>query len=178
MVGWLYIVETTIMNSSTDFDKLVESHSAEIFAYLWRLLRNTEDAEDCLQETYIRAFRAFHRLWEGSNQRAWFYKIATNVANTHLKRQHQISARDIHLAPEKIPSENINQSDIERSNLLVTVQQAVETLPEKQRAALLLRKYQGLDYAEIGTALKCSPEAARANVYQALKKLRSQFMEN
>ena len=166
------------MNSSTDFDKLVESHSAEIFAYLWRLLRNTEDAEDCLQETYIRAFRAFHRLWEGSNQRAWLYKIATNVANTHLKRQQHISAHNIHLDPKKIPNEIFNQSDIERSNLLVTVQQAVETLPEKQRAALLLRKYQGLDYAEIGIALKCSPEAARANVYQALKKLRSQFTEN
>ena len=165
------------MSSSTEFDQLVETHSAEIFAYLWRTLQNTEDAEDCLQETFIRAFRAFNRLREGSNQRAWLYKIATNVANTHLKRQLQGSNRTIQLDTDTLPAGPATSTDMEQNDLLVAVQQAVATLPLKQRSALVLRKYQGLDYDEIGKTLDCSSEAARANVYQALKKLRSQFTE-
>ncbi len=57
------------------------------------------------------------------------------------------------------------------------VLQAVEQLPHKQQAALMLRNYQGFSYEEIGAALDCSSESARANVYQAVKKLRKQFAE-
>ena len=60
---------------------------------------------------------------------------------------------------------------------LAAVRQAVQALPERQRAALLLRKYQELEYAEIAAALDCSETAARANVYQALKKLRTIFQD-
>ncbi|HLE74330.1 MAG TPA: sigma-70 region 4 domain-containing protein, partial [Anaerolineales bacterium] len=60
---------------------------------------------------------------------------------------------------------------------LAAVRRAVLALPQRQRAALLLRKYQELDYAEIAAALGCSETAARANVYQALKKLRLLFQE-
>ena len=60
---------------------------------------------------------------------------------------------------------------------LAEVQQAVMALPERQRAALMLRKYQELEYEEIGVALGCSQESARANVYQALKKLRAIFKD-
>ncbi len=54
-----------------DFDELVERHSAEIFAYIWRMLREAHDAEDCLQETFLRAFRSYGRVRAGTNCRAW-----------------------------------------------------------------------------------------------------------
>jgi RNA polymerase sigma-70 factor (ECF subfamily) len=60
---------------------------------------------------------------------------------------------------------------------LAAVKRAVMTLPQRQQAALMMRKYQELDYSEIAAALDCSEDAARANVYQALKKLREQFAE-
>ncbi len=59
--------------------------------------------------------------------------------------------------------------------MIEAVTQAVETLPHQQRAALIMRQYQELSYDDIATALDCTAEAARANVYQALKKLRAQF---
>jgi RNA polymerase sigma-70 factor (ECF subfamily) len=164
------------MNLPSDFDKLVENHSAEIFAYLWRLLQDTADAEDCLQETYFRAFRSINHLRSNSNYRAWLYKIATNIAYTHLKRRQRTQSLQVHLDPGIIASDYSSTVEMEHSNLMIAVRQAVEQLPQKQQAALMMRKYQGLNYIEIANALDCSPQAARANVYQALKKLRIQFL--
>ena len=154
------------------FETLVELHRDEIFAYLWRLIPG-DQAEDCLQETFLRAFRAYERTTPDSNYRAWLYKIATNVARTaHTRRQREMTR------------EHYNPAAYEKRTLLDTVTfgedlklvlQAVEALPHKQRAALMMRKYQDMDYKDIGTALECSPATARAHVYQALKKLRARL---
>ncbi len=151
------------------FETLVEMHRDEIFAYLWRLIPG-DQAEDCLQETFLRAFRAYKRTTLDSNYRAWLYKIATNVARTaHTRRQREMT-RELHrpVAPE---GRTLLDSIIFSENLKVVLQ-AVEALPHKQRAALMMRKYQEMDYEDIGAALECSPGTARAHVYQALKKLR------
>ncbi|MFN8598397.1 MAG: RNA polymerase sigma factor [Anaerolineae bacterium] len=159
-----------------DFEALVEAHSGEIFAYVWRLLRDTADAEDCLQETFLRAYRSFSRVKIGSNYRAWLYKIATNTARTHVKQRGRINARTIDLDPDLESDRSSPPERVEQRQLIEAVAQAVETLPHQQRAALIMRQYQELSYDDIAAALDCTEEAARANVYQALKKLRTQFV--
>ncbi len=123
-----------------------------------------------MQETFLRAFRAYERTVPDSNYRAWLYKIATNVARTaHTRRQREMT-RELNrpAAPE---GRTLLDSVIFSEDLKVVLQ-AVEALPYKQRAALMMRKYQEMDYRDIGAALECSPGTARAHVYQALKKLR------
>jgi RNA polymerase sigma-70 factor (ECF subfamily) len=160
-----------------NFDELVERHSGEIFGYLWRLLRETGEAEDCLQETFLRAFRSYSRVRAGTNYRAWLYKIATNAAHTQWRKQQRDEARTIDLDPD-LQSGGMSVADrVEEQTLLAAVTRAVEQLPPQQRAALIMRKYQELSYAEIATALECTEAAARANVYQAVKRLREQFAE-
>ena len=158
----------------SDFDVLVDRHSREIFSYLFRLLRNQQDAEDASQETFLRAFRAFPRLKNDSNLRAWLYKIATNVAYTQIKKRKRSNENIVDFSINSLKSLDHN---LEQVDLLETVIQTVNKLPHKQRAALLLRNYQGCSYEEISAALDCSPEAARANVYQATKSLRRQLAE-
>jgi RNA polymerase sigma-70 factor, ECF subfamily len=161
-----------------DFEELVELHSAEIFAYVWRMLRETNDAEDCLQETFLRAFRSYSRVRTGTNYRAWLYKIATNVARSKWKRRTRSEAYTIDLDPD-LQADGMSVADrVEQKTLLIAVRRAVETLPDQQRAALIMRKYQELSYAEIAAALECTEAAARANVYQAVKKLQAQFGVN
>ncbi len=151
------------------FEKLIEMHRDEIFAYLWRLIPG-DQAEDCLQETFLRAFRAYERTTPDSNYRAWLYKIATNVARTaHTRRQREMTRELIRPAA---PEGRTLLDSVILSEDLKVVLQAVEALPHKQRAALIMRKYQEMDYKDIGAALECSPVTARAHVYQALKKLR------
>ena len=161
-----------------DFDELVERHSAEIFAYVWRLLREAHDAEDCLQETFLRAFRSYGRVRAGTNYRAWLYKIATNTARSHWKRRARRAARTTELDPDRQADEMSVADRVERQSLLAAVTRAVEELPDHQRAALIMRKYQELSYAEIAAALECTEAAARANVYQAVKKLQAKFVLN
>jgi RNA polymerase sigma-70 factor (ECF subfamily) len=163
------------MTAAIDFETLVDKHSAEIFAYIWRMLRDTADAEDCLQETFLRACRAYPRLPIDANCRAWLYKIATNTARTHIKRRTRDQRRMIDLDPD-LQSNHVSPLErLAQRERLVAVAQAVESLPYQQRAALIMKKYQELSYEAIASALGCSQDAARANVYQALKKLRTQF---
>ncbi len=160
------------MNSKSKlsiFDDLADRHKREIFSYLWRLLRDHEDAEDALQETFLRAFRSFPRLKDHKNLRAWLYKIATNVAYTQLKRRTQASQQTADFV--EIPT----QTDHISRELVQMALAAIRKLPTKQSAAVLLRNYQGLTYAEIGAALECSTDSARANYYQGIKKLRQYF---
>ena len=159
----------------TDFASLVDAHSAGLFAYLWRLLREPADAEDCLQETLLRAYRAFPRLNGHANPQAWLYRIATNTARTHLRQRARRTQRTAPLDPEAVGGGPGPADEVERRQALMRVAHAVEALPYHQRAALILRKYQALSYAEVAAALDCTEAAARANVYQALKKLRSEL---
>ena len=161
-----------------DFEELVERHSAEIFAYVWRLLREAHDAEDCLQEAFLRAFRSYGRVRAGTNYRAWLYKIATNTARSHWKRRQRNENSTVDLDPDLQSGEMSVVDRLEREALLAAVARAVEELPDQQRAALIMRKYQELSYTEIAAALECTEPAARANVYQAVRKLQAKFGVN
>ena len=161
-----------------DFDELVERHSAEIFAYVWRMLHDAADAEDCLQEVFLRAFRSYARVRAETNYRAWLYKIATNTARSQWKRKRRGEAYTADLDPERQADEMSAADRVEQKALLAEVARAVEELPAQQRAALILRKYQELSYADIAAALECTEAAARANVYQAVKRLQAKFGVN
>jgi RNA polymerase sigma-70 factor, ECF subfamily len=157
-----------------DLEALVDRHGRELHVYLWRMLQDEVEAEDCLQETFLRAFRALPRLEAGSNPRAWLYVIAANVGRTWLKKR-SLEAR----WRAATPLENAAGGDDEPANSLdrAHLAAAVDRLPRRQREALILRKYQGLDYATIAALQGNTPAAARANVYQALRRLRRWLSE-
>ena len=155
------------------FEALVERYSAEIYAYLWRLLRDPDQASDCLQDTYLRALRAFPRLRHRDHMRAWLYTIATNRARTLLRDGTRRDLQHQELSDELAdPRPSVGRRVIDRETLR-HVLQAVQRLPVKQRQALILRRYQGLAYAEIAAVLGGSPAAARANVHLAQERLKS-----
>jgi RNA polymerase sigma-70 factor (ECF subfamily) len=154
------------------FDSLFERHGRELYAYLWRLLYVRQDAEDCLQETFLRAYRAFERTKPGWNYRAWLYKIATNVARTYMKRERteKIELDELEDDLSTNPLETISHDEQVRAVL-----SAMRSLSFRQRTAIMMRKYNDLDYGMIGEVLGCTPETARAHVYQGLKRLRDRL---
>jgi RNA polymerase sigma-70 factor (ECF subfamily) len=158
-----------------EFTELVARFGRELYVFLWRMLSNEQDAEDCLQEAFLRAYRAYPRMQGEVNFRAWLYRIAGNTARTQLKRRLRRDGREIDLPDEDSTASQQADADLELRERLTAVRTAVRGLPFKQQQSLILRKYQGLSYAEIGAALDCSPESARANVYQALRRLRSEL---
>lgn len=157
-----------------DFDQVVESFWDEILGYLWRLYSGAPEAEDSFQETFIRAFRAYPELDRNANVRAWLYRIATNVARTDFKRRQSRQLREQRYAGEIVLNRDLTHEKVEQRMMFNRAVAMVNALPLKQRAAFMLRKYQGCSYEEIGAILECSHEAARANVYQALRKLKEE----
>jgi len=139
------------------------------------------DAEDLTQEVFLRAYGAFERLRPDSNHRAWLYKIATNCAYTAMKSGHRrarLSAQSLDKAREVPADEGLSPyNQVVRDEELTILRRAIAVLPPKQEAALMLRYVQGLGYPEIAQALGCSEESARANVYQATRRLRREVEE-
>jgi RNA polymerase sigma-70 factor (ECF subfamily) len=159
------------------FDELLSCHQSEIFRYAMQLTRDRHDAEDLFQETLIKAYRAFGRLTGEANYRAWLYRIATNTFLSGRRKASREQALDDSEAAA-IPAHSVDEAGrLDARDLLSDVDRFIARLPEKQRAALVLRKYHEMEYAEIATALKCSEAAARANVHEALRKLKDHFAD-
>lgn len=165
-----------LVATKPDFETLVDAYGGELFGYLWRLLGDEAEAEDCLQDTYLRAYKVYPRT-EPDNLRAWLYKIATNTARTRQQRNGRRASQHTELHEEYASSEARVETQVLQRLSAAAVRAAVGRLPGQQQAALLLRKYQGMEYGEVAAALGCSEQAARSHVYQALKKLRAQFSE-
>jgi RNA polymerase sigma-70 factor (ECF subfamily) len=164
-----------MIDPAPSFEQLLRRHRGEITAYLRGLLGSESDAEDVAQDTWLRAHRAFGRLPADANARAWLYRIATNRALTALRKRRGAAARAAAVDLETLPARGV---ELDGRIELRRVARAVGALPPKQRAALIARRFSGLDYDAIAVTLGCSPDAARANVYQAVRRLRGVLERN
>jgi RNA polymerase sigma factor (sigma-70 family) len=145
------------------FEKLVDAHAHELHRFLVGLV-GPADAEDCLQETYMAALRAYGGLRHGQNLRAWLYTIAQRKATDLVRRRARRPTRDLDGVEPIAPASPEPADDL--------LWRTVGALPTKQRAALVHRFVLDLDYAEIADRMGTSPEAARQNVRAALVRLR------
>lgn len=165
------------------FQRFLDAHRDEV----WRLLRASvgpDRAEDCFQETFIAALRAYPRLRPGSDLRAWVLTIAHRKAlDAHRARAREaVPVADVAAAgsarrPTGAFSHNGHSPSptVERDELLW---QAVRALPERQRSAVVLRCVADLPHSEIATAIGCSPDAARRSLHEGLAKLRDAIVDD
>jgi RNA polymerase sigma factor (sigma-70 family) len=147
------------------FQTLLDRHADEVMGIL-RGAVGRDGAEDCFQETFLAALRAYPSLRDDGNLRGWLLTIAHRKAIDHHR------ARGRRPVPLAEPPE-VAVADPERPD--ERVWEAVGALPPKQRAAVALRYGSDLPHAEIAAALGCSPEAARRNLHEGLKRLRKEL---
>jgi RNA polymerase sigma-70 factor (ECF subfamily) len=152
------------------FDEAVARHERELMRFLLRTTRDHDDALDLFQETWLRAYRAWPKLESAAGLRPWLYRIATNLclnrARDRMRRARVIGDEELDLAG--VPGSSNGAHDG-----VLHLKAVIARLPHNQREALVMRKFGGLEYAEIAAALGCSSDSARAGVYQALKKLKA-----
>jgi RNA polymerase sigma factor (sigma-70 family) len=146
------------------FQTLLDDHAQEVLAVL-RGAVGRADAEDCFQETFLAALRAYPRLQDGANLRGWLLTIAHRKAIDHHR------ARGRRPLPVAEIAE-VATSDPEPDDGLW---EAVGALPPKQRAAVTLRYASDLPHSQIAAALGCSPEAARRSLHEGIRKLRKEL---
>jgi RNA polymerase sigma factor (sigma-70 family) len=148
------------------FESLVDAHAAELHRFLVASVGSTE-AEDCLQETFMAALRAYGRLRHADNLRAWLYTIAQRKATDALRRTARHPTRDLNgVEPDPAPGPATDDD-----GLWVRVR----ALPAKQRAAIVHRFVFDLAYREIAIRMGISEEAARQNVRAGLARLRTEL---
>jgi len=155
------------------FEAIVAAHHGEIYRYLRRATGRASEADDLSQETFLRAFRAYRSLPPDANVRAWLFAIATNLSRNRFragKRQRRaleaVRAQSSHFDGQGPEAETLFNEARTR------IEAVIAGLPLKQRLAFTLRKVHDLDYEAIARSLDCSPESARAHVFQALRKIR------
>ncbi len=159
------------------FEQIMQRHEREILGYLLRVSGNREDAADLFQETWLRAYRAYPRLEPESEVRPWLYAIAVNLCRNRARDGARrgrviVAVEEKNSAGER--SGHVHHRFRENDGYAaVRMRELIASLPPKQREALHLRCFAGLDYAEIAAAMDCSEQGARANVSQAIRKIKS-----
>jgi DNA-directed RNA polymerase specialized sigma24 family protein len=141
------------------FERLYEQHAGELLGYLTRLL-GRQAAEDAWQETFLRALRAYPTLRHGRHLRAWLFTIATRIALDEQRRAKPVAGE-----PPELP---VGDGPAAFAELAPYTAE----LPPTERAAVVLRYGYDLDYAQIGSALGSSAEAARAAASSGVRRLR------
>jgi len=161
------------MPGKARFAEILECYQKEIHRYAFRMTGNPEDAADLLQDTFLRAFRAFPRLPKDANHRAWLYRIAHRQILNHFRSERLRSTSPIDVTAD-VHDANGHPDDLSETRRLARARgHVVRDLTPRQRTALLLKKYEGLPYRDVAEILGMSQENARAQVYQAMKKVRN-----
>ncbi len=153
---------------------LIAKHGEELARHIRRIVRDDDAAQDVLQDAMIRAHRALGSLEAGANQRAWLYRIATNLAlNVLRSRSRERAALERHASEQEAAVDpHADGRDAQDEARRAALWARVARLPERQRLALTLRIADELDYAEIARRVGGTAAAARANVYQATQRLK------
>ena len=152
------------MTALPPFQTLIDEHAADVMAVLRGAVGRT-DVEDCFQETFLAALRAYPKLSDASNLRGWLLTIAHRKAIDH----HRANGR------RPVPVADLVEVETRDPEPDEGIWQLVGGLPPKQRAAVALRYACDLPHAEIAAALGCSPEAARRSLHEGIKRLRKEL---
>jgi RNA polymerase sigma-70 factor, ECF subfamily len=167
------------------FGLLLQRYRTPLVNFLYRMVRSREQAEDLAQEVFIRVYRAREEYVPSAKFTTWLFRIATNLALNSL-RDHRHQKLEISMdAPLTVDAEDGDEKPFEVADKHPTIEQelveedrkkmirhAIEKLPEKQRAAVLLHKYQELDYSEIAKILSVSESALKSLLFRAYETLR------
>ena len=170
---------------STAFEELVRRYQNRIYSLAYRMTGDSVEAYDLTQEAFLRCYAALPSFNPSLRFAPWLYRIATNLAVNHARdTRSERTAQTVNLdepdpetgtTPDVADATPTVEADILRNERMAAIRQHVMELPERQRMAVLMHKYQGLDYKEIGKVLKLSESATKSLLFRAYETLREKL---
>jgi RNA polymerase sigma-70 factor (ECF subfamily) len=162
------------------FGALVERHSRSVFRLAFRMTGNEQDAEDLVQETFLKAYKQLHRFDGRSAFGTWLYRIAANcsldlirVRKNRAERQTSATNSETMDLLDQVAAPGPSPERLARSGQVASLlKPALEQLTELERTAFVLRHYEGCGIAEIASTLGVEANAAKHSVFRAVQKLR------
>jgi RNA polymerase sigma-70 factor, ECF subfamily len=169
------------------FNYLVGKHYRAMIHFLFRMVRNQAVAEELAQEVFLRVYRSRESYRAEAKFTTWLYRIATNLAVNHARdTKHERSAQTIYLdqpdeesgsTPDVADDDPNVEQNLLRDERMAAIRKHVMALPERQRMAVLMHKYQGMDYRQIGDVLKLSESATKSLLFRAYQTLRDKLKD-
>jgi RNA polymerase sigma-70 factor (ECF subfamily) len=165
------------------FDYLVEKFRRPLVGFMYRMAHNQAVAEELAQEVFLRVYRARSSYSAEAKFTTWLYRIATNLAVNHARdTKSEKTTTSIDETDEETglsidvadSTPNIEQ-EILRRERLAAIRRQVEALPERQRLAVVMHKYQNMDYKQIAEVLKLSESATKSLLFRAYETLREKL---
>jgi RNA polymerase sigma-70 factor (ECF subfamily) len=169
------------------YNYLVTKYHRQIIHFLYRMVHNEAIAEELAQEVFLRVYRSRESYRAEAKFSTWLYRIATNLAVNHARdTKNERTAQILELdAPDEesgsTPEVADDDPNVEQSMLrderMAAIRRQVAALPERQRMAVLMHKYQEMDYRQIGEVLKLSESATKSLLFRAYQTLRERLKE-
>ena len=165
---------------STDFSSLGEKYQGKVYAMVFGMIRNREDARDITQETFVKAYRNLESFRLEASFYTWIYRIAMNLAIDWTRRAKRratsefddsVASRDADGGIAEVHHEESPSRSLERKQLRRQIMDALEKLPEDQRQVILLRELEGLSYKEIAEVMDIPEGTVMSRLFYARKKL-------
>jgi RNA polymerase sigma-70 factor, ECF subfamily len=190
--AWSQLSDAEIMlrvaaGDEAGFSLLVEKYRRQMVHYMFRMVHNQAVAEELAQEVFLRVYRARASYRAEAKFSTWLYRIATNLGVNHARdTRHERGAQTVYLdqpdpetgiSPDVADTTPTVEQNMLREARLSAIRKHVMALPERQRTAVLMHKYQDLDYKQIGAVLKLSESATKSLLFRAYQTLRERLKE-
>jgi RNA polymerase sigma-70 factor (ECF subfamily) len=181
------LIEKVAQGDGSAFKALVERHQNQVLNLAHRILVDRQKSEDIAQEVFLKAWQDANTYQQKAKFTTWLYRITVNLCLNEIKsRQRWSWLRYLHLYPASKQEETEKQIDesptaeelVIAQELSLRITEALQALPENQRIALILRRYDGLSYEEISRVLDCSVSAVEALLVRAKRTVQSKLKKN
>jgi len=166
----------------TSFTLLLEKHRGPVINFLYRMIQNQPVAEELAQEVFLRVYRSRETYEPTAKFTTWLFRIATHLAlnqirdRKHERNQENLDQETAEGMTRQVADRGLNvEQDMVRQARLNEVRDAIAALPDKQRAAVMMHKYQELEYSQIAKALACSESAVKSLLFRAYETLRGRL---
>jgi RNA polymerase sigma-70 factor (ECF subfamily) len=191
-VDWAQLSDAEIMlrvreGDDSGFSILIEKYRKQIVHFMFRMSRNQAVAEELAQEVFLRVYRSRQTYRAEAKFSTWLYRIATNLGVNHARdTKYERTAQNVYLdqpdpetgtSPDVADSTLSVEQELVREERMNAIRKHVMALPERQRSAVLMHKYQEMDYKEIGEVLKLSESATKSLLFRAYQTLRENLKD-
>ena len=171
-------IELMLRTKSGDdgaFSELMRRHYKGVVNYIYRFTNLRDNSEDLAQEVFLRIYRSAGQYRPEAKFSTWLYKIATNVSLTYVKKKSNsnVSLDEIDDGGDATGNPDLDIADdiLYRKEMMNAIFEAMESLPEREKVAIMLCKYEGLSYEEVAQVLECTVGAVKAYVHRGRMKL-------
>lgn len=153
------------------FNELLQLYKERLYWHIRHIVKSHDDADDVLQNTFIKVHRSIHSFKGDSKLYSWMYRIATNESITHINK----NSKRMQLSTEAYQNQAINSlkadTYFESDNIKIQLQKAIATLPDKQQLVFNMKYFQDIKYKDMAEILETSEGALKASYHIAVKKI-------